>query len=333
MKLKAGIIGLGVGEAHIEGYQSHPDCEVTHLCDLSATKLNEVGQKYPTLQLTQDANEILENPDIDVVSIASYDNFHFEQMKKAIETGKHTFVEKPMCLQEKEAGILRQLLNAKPELKISSNLILRRSPRFLRLREMIQKGEFGQLYYLEADYLYGRLNKITEGWRGQIDYYSIVYGGSVHLVDLLLWLTGDTVEEVQAYGNKMVTANTSFKYNDCVVAILKFKSGMLAKITANFGCVHPHYHQVSIYGTQATFQNGPKSGLLFKSSDKNAAPEEIHDAYPGARKGDLIQDFIDSILNDQHAQVSREDVFKTMSVCFAIEKASLNPGPVKVQYF
>ena len=51
MKLKAGIIGLGVGESHIEGYQAHPQCEVTHLCDLSESKLNEARKKYPTLHL------------------------------------------------------------------------------------------------------------------------------------------------------------------------------------------------------------------------------------------------------------------------------------------
>ena len=48
-KLKAGIIGLGVGEAHISGYGMHPDCVVTAACDISNPKLAEVQKKYPTL--------------------------------------------------------------------------------------------------------------------------------------------------------------------------------------------------------------------------------------------------------------------------------------------
>ena len=83
--LKAGIIGLGVGEKHIEGYQSHPDCEVVALCDFSEVRLNECKEKYPDLKITRNAEEILQNPEIDVVSIASFDNYHYEQVMKALK--------------------------------------------------------------------------------------------------------------------------------------------------------------------------------------------------------------------------------------------------------
>ena len=53
-------------------------------------------------------------------------------------------------------------------------------------------GDLGRVYYMEADYNYGRIHKIVDGWRGAIDYYSVFLGGAVHMVDLLLWLTGGT---------------------------------------------------------------------------------------------------------------------------------------------
>ena len=331
-RLRAGIIGLGVGERHIEGYHDHPQCKVEALCDFSSEKLAMAREKYPELKLTEYADEILEDPEIDVVSIASYDNYHYDQIVKAIKHNKHVFIEKPICLYEHELVHVRALLKENPHLKLSSNLILRMSPRFRLLKEMIAAGELGQLFYVEGDYNYGRLHKITEGWRGQIDFYSVVYGGGVHIVDLLLWLTGDQVIEVAAYGNNIASRGTSFRFNDMVVCILKFRSGMVGKMAANFGCVFPHFHALSVYGTKATFVNGLDHGRLFETGQAVEGGKMITAAYPGAQKGDLIYSFIESILHDTPAEVSTEDVFKTMSVCLAVEKATHQPGSVAVQY-
>lgn len=330
-RLKAGIIGLGVGTEHITGYQSHPNCEVVALCDFSAEKLNMAKAKYPNCKFTDRANDILTDPEIDVVSIASYDNYHYEQVVEAIVNKKHVFVEKPLCLYEKEAHHIRSLLQANPELKLSSNLILRMSPRFRYLKKMIAEGSFGALYYVEGDYNYGRLHKITQGWRGKIDFYSVVYGGGIHIIDLLFWLTNDLIVEVAAYGNN-ISSKDSFRYNDIVVCILKFKTGIVGKVSVNYGCVYPHFHPLSIYGTKLTFVNGLRQGLLFSSRDPLKNPQQIQAPYPGMHKGDLIYSLIDSILNGSDAEITEKDVFNAMSVCFAIEKAVHQSSCVAVEY-
>jgi len=330
-KLKAGIIGLGVGEQHIAGYQSHPSCEVAALCDISDEKLNTAREKYLDLEITDNPSDILKDPEIDVVSIASYDDCHYGQIVEAIANGKHIFAEKPLCLYKKEANHIRSLLKDKNQLRMSSNLILRASPRFRHVKDMIKGGKFGELFCIEGDYNYGRLHKITDGWRGKIDFYSVVYGGGIHIIDLFLWLTGDTVVEVDAYGNN-ISSRGKFKYNDTVVCILRFKSGMVGKLAVNYACVFPHFHPLTIYGTKATFVNGLEYGLFFTSRDPQQKPERIEAAYPGVHKGDLIYSFIDSILNDSAPEVSQEDVFKSMSVCFAIEKAIGENSRVEVEY-
>ncbi len=319
--LKAGIIGLGVGEQHIPGYRGHPDCEVVALCDLSEEKLSEVGSRYPEPYRTTRAGDILEDPDINAVSIASYDDAHGAQVCQALDHDKHVFVEKPLCLYEEEAVGIRERLRRKPHLKLSSNLILRKAPRFQVLKEMVTAGDMGDIYYIEGDYNYGRIEKITEGWRGKIDFYSVVYGGGIHLIDLMLWLTGDEIVEVSAYGNRICAENTPFRYRDLTAAILKFKSGMVGKMTANFGCMFPHFHPLALYGTKATFINGRKTGELYRSRDPKIEPEKIEAAYPGASKGDFLSTFIDAILEDGQPEVSAAEVFAAMSVCFAIEKA------------
>ena len=331
-KYRVGIIGLGVGEKHIKGYQRHERCNVVALCDFSEEKLRICGKKFPHMKITKDADEILLDPAIDIISVATYDNYHYEQIVKALSNGKHVFVEKPLCLYEDEAVKIRALLRENPHIKLSSNLILRMTPRFRLLKNKIENKELGELYYLESDYNYGRLNKITEGWRGEMPYYSVVYGGGVHVIDLLLWLTGDDVEEVFSYGNNIASKHSEFKYNDFVVTILKFKKGLNAKVACNMGCVYPHFHTLCIYGTEATFINDFEHGVYYKSRDPKVPPKIINEAYPGTQKGDLLYNFVESIIDKVPLIVSTDDVFKTMSVCFAIEKAVNGSGPVKVNY-
>jgi len=331
-RLKVGVIGLGAGEKHVEAYVEHPACEVVALCDFSEEKIRTIRQIYPSFKIVKDADEILKDRNIDIISVASYDNYHYEQVVKALDNEKHIFVEKPLCLYREEAVNLRKLLKNKPHLKFSSNLILRKSPRFQKLKEIIGKEELGNIYYLEGDYNYGRLDKLTDGWRGDIDFYSVVYGGGVHIVDLMLWLTNDSVEEVFSYGNKIATQKTKFKYNDLCVSVLKFKSGIIGKIACNFGCVFPHFHNFVVYGTTGTYINDFKYGRLIKSRNKEDKEYKVLENYTDIDKGALVNNFIDSILNKTTPEVSVEAVFKAMSVCFAMEESSNTSNKVKVKY-
>ena len=64
----------------------------------------------------------------------------------------------------------------------------RTSERFLSLKRRIKKNNLGKIYYVEADYNYGRLNKIVKGWRSKIKNYSVTLGGGIHLIDLITFL-------------------------------------------------------------------------------------------------------------------------------------------------
>ncbi len=331
-QFRVGIIGLGIGEKHLTAYQAHPECEVVALCDFSEEKLAMARKKYPEITLTHKAHDLLEDPDINLISIASYDNYHYEQCVEAINNNKHIFVEKPFCLFEREATHVSKLLREKQDLKMSSNLVLRTSPRFQKLRQMISDGEMGDLFYIEGDYNYGRLHKITDGWRGKIDFYSVFYGGGLHLVDLLLWLTDDQVVEVSAYGNQIASRGSDFKYNDMVVALLKFQSGMIGKVTANFGCVFPHFHNMQIYGTNATFINSKEHGILIESRERDVPAKQVTEVYPGTVQGNVVSSFVDSLLGKTTPLVTAEDVFNVMCVCFAVEKAAHQSEAVMVEY-
>jgi predicted dehydrogenase len=332
MKLRVGIIGLGVGEAHIQGYARHSSAEVVTLCDFDPKRLVDAKQKYPGLRFVENADDVLKAPDIDVVSIASYDNFHYRQIMMAIENGKHIFVEKPLCLHDFEARDIRKALRGNKLLKMSSNLILRKCPRFIEIKNRIIAGDMGELFHMDGSYDYGRRQKIIDGWRGKIDYYSGVCGGGVHLIDLFLWFSGQRVREVMAYGNRIVTRNSGFRNDDSVTAILQFESGMTGRVSVHLGSLMPHHHELNIYGEKATFMNNYEHPVYFNTQDPACKPEVMKQAYPGIHKGDLIFDFIESIVNNTQAEVGIEDIFSAMSVCFAVNKSLEKGKPVKVKY-
>jgi predicted dehydrogenase len=312
--IRAAVIGLGVGEQHIAGWNAHPACEVVALADIDAARLT----RFPGLRTTTVPAELLEDAGIDAVSIASWDDAHFAQISAALRNGKHVFAEKPLVLHADEAAEIAALLRANPGVRLSTNVPLRRSPRFARVRSMIAAGELGELFHLEGDYEYGRRHKLTDGWRGRLPYYSVVLGGAIHMVDLLLWLSGQRVTEViAAEGTRIATRDTAFRHADFVTALLRTESGATMKVNANLGCVHPHFHAVRIYGTEGTFLNGPETGTLHRPGGS----EPVSEAYPGVRRGDLIASFAESILTGAPAEVSEVDVFNTLSVCLAIEAA------------
>lgn len=328
--LRAGVIGLGVGERHILGYEGDSRCEVVSLCDLNRERLQEVGQKHPGKSLTTSPQEILSDPEIDVVSIASFDDAHRDQVISALEHGKHVFVEKPLCLSRPELDDIAEALRKRPELQLSSNFVLRSVPRFAELRRRIKAGDLGQIYYAEGDYDYGRLQKLTHGWRGRIQNYSVVHGGGIHLIDLLLWLTGAVVQEVFAYGNQISTEGSQFAGDDMVVSVLKFTNGQVAKVASNFASVTPHHHNVSIYGTQGTFTQSPVGASYFWSRDRDAAPERLVDAYPGAGRQDMLMSFVRSILDGTSPGVSSEEVFRAMDISLAISESLVSGSPVAI---
>jgi predicted dehydrogenase len=332
-RLRAGIIGLGVGEKHIQAYERHPACEVVTLCDFSDEKLSKASKKYPEMKLVKNADEILDDLEINVVSIASLDEYHFEQAAKSIKNGKHIFVEKPLCLHPFEAIQLRNFLRENPQIKMSSNLNLRTCPRFKWLKNAIMSGQMGRVYYIEGDYLWGRLHKLTKGWRKDMPFYSIINGAAVHMIDLILWLSGKNPVEVKGYGNQIASLESEFKFNDFAVILIKFQDGMVAKVSANGGCVHPHFHRLFVYGTKKTFIHDMTGAILIDSNDPHAKVQNINEEYPGKEKGDMIYSFLDSILhNDKEAIITSDDVFTTMSVCFAAEKAIKEGSTVKIEF-
>ena len=321
--LNAAVIGLGVGQHHVRAFNSHPGCRVAVACDLRQERLDAVLAEFPDTATTTDAAAVIADPDIDIVSVAGFDDVHAEQAVAALRAGKHVFVEKPICQTRKELDTLVEALSARPDLRLSSNLPLRTAPRFARVRQAVQEGRFGRVYHLEGDYYWGRTEKLTRGWRTDMEFYSIIHGACIHLVDLAVWLTGEWPVSVYATGNGLATSGSALRFNDFGMLVLTFPSGMTAKITGHGGCVHPHFHRVAVFGSAMTFLNEGAEATWIESSDPGAAPAKETDGYPAREnRGESMTTFIDSIVNPGiRPLVTMPEAIHVMDICLAAEDA------------
>jgi UDP-N-acetyl-2-amino-2-deoxyglucuronate dehydrogenase len=315
-ELKAGVIGLGVGEQHLKTYNAIDGCEVVAICDIDGAQLQAVGDRHGVIGRHGDFRQVTENPEIDVVSICSYDDCHAEQVISALNAGKHVMVEKPVALYRDELSAIRAALDASGKL-LTSNLILRESPRFLAVKEMADKGEFGDIFYMEGDYLHQILWKITEGWRGKMDFYCTVYGGGIHLIDLMTWIKGEKIVEVSAMGTDIPTRGSDYRWPDTIIALLRFENGAIAKCTSTLAPQRTKFHALNIYGSEKTFVNDIPDAKIFGGGDP-ADEEAMTVPYPGMRKGDMLPAFVKAIREGGQPHVSSDEVFHIMDVCFAI---------------
>jgi len=356
-KIRWGVIGLGIGLLHAKTLKTLPNSELVAVCDSNISTLERVREELGSIAYYSDGIKMLEEENLDAIAIATFDNNHAYLIVDAIHNGIHVFAEKPIATTQKDLGDIFQALKSNPSVKLSTNTLLRLSPRFELLKNKITSRELGEIFHFEADYLYGRLEKLLSGWRSLDPNYSVTLGGAIHLVDLIMWLIKEKPHRVFGLGSdkgsrqQVKKANSQLVSHDLRIALLEFPSGITGKISANFGCVHPHFHKLDIYGTAGTFSNSisttspsefefrernisnSSSALLIQSRSILDKPQLFDMEYPGVDKGALLTSFHNSLITNEPAIVSIQEAFDVMSVCLAIDKSVKEGIPVKIDYF
>lgn len=325
----AAVVGLGVGEAHARAYAVDPRAELRSVYDVDPEKTRRLAEELGARPASS-YEDVLADDETKVVSIASFDDAHFEQTLAALEAGKHVFVEKPLCRTVDEVRELKRAWEAAARPALASNLVLRAAPLFVWLRDQLAAGALGTPYAYDGDYLYGRLHKITEGWRGDVEDYSVMLGGGVHLVDLMLWLTGQRPVRVAASGNGISTEGTRFRYDDFAAATFEFPSGLVGRVTSNFGSVHAHQHVVRLFGTGGTVISDD-AGTRFHTSREPGEQPRLLDLSPlPAGKGVLIPSFLGAVEAGNDAGALHE--LDVICACRAADRARDERAAVDIEY-
>ena len=146
--IRMGVIGCGYwGPNLIRNFNNNPDVEVTAIADLDSNRLAHVGRLYPSAQPHTDYREIVKNPKIDAIVVATPVSTHYPIGVEVLGAGKHLFLEKPMATNPDECRQLNDLANSKQlQLMIGHTFLF--TPAVRKIESLIRSGDLGEVYYV-----------------------------------------------------------------------------------------------------------------------------------------------------------------------------------------
>ena len=146
--LKMAVIGCGYwGPNLIRNFHNQPDVQLKAIADLDSSRLEHVGKLYPGVHCTQDHREIIRDPEIDAVAVATPVSTHFPIGSEILLAGKHLFVEKPMAASREECERLLEMAEAR-NLQIMVGHTFVFTPAVQKIRSLMKDGELGEIYYV-----------------------------------------------------------------------------------------------------------------------------------------------------------------------------------------
>ena len=277
-KVKVAVIGVGmISESHIGAYLKNPNVELYAFCDIREERLKQMGERYGITRLYTDKDVMLrELPEIDAVSVCTWNSAHAPCTIAALKAGKNVLCEKPMATSAAEAK--EMLAAAKESGKLLMIGFVRRYGNDCAiLKDFIDKGMFGELYYAKATYL--RRNGSPGGWFG-IKKYSA--GGplidlGVHVADMTRYLMGNP-KPVSVYGatfqklgdrrglkdRKGYVASSSdgtetFDVEDLATALIRYDNGAVVSLEASFSLnIKNDEGKIELFGTKAGAKLDPE---------------------------------------------------------------------------
>jgi predicted dehydrogenase len=148
--IRIGAIGYGYwGPNVVRNLHGLDNCRVTAICDQSPTALRRASKAFSDIELTTDLTKVLTSPDIDAVAVITPVWTHFELAKRALENGKHVFVEKPFTSTTQQAEELIELAERK-RLKIMVDHTFLFTGSVRKIRQLVDDGMLGSLYYFDS---------------------------------------------------------------------------------------------------------------------------------------------------------------------------------------
>jgi predicted dehydrogenase len=148
--IKVGVIGYGYwGPNLVRNFMTAAGSVVMRVCDLREERLSPLEKLYPGLKTSTDSAELINDPQIDAVVIATPVSSHFDLALSALRAGKHVLVEKPLASNSDQARkLVDEAVARKLMLLVDHTFVY--TPAVRKIRELIASGELGQIYYYDA---------------------------------------------------------------------------------------------------------------------------------------------------------------------------------------
>jgi len=288
-KIRIGMIGCGgIMGCHVQRLLEMPEVEIVALNDTSAVSIEKMKTSFPAvkdLPVYENYMDMLENEKLDAVEIATPHTLHFQQAMDALDKGLHVLIEKPMvCTVEDAKKLIAQA-------KLMDKIIVlsyqrHYDPSFRYMKKVIDDGQLGAVTFVSVLQCQDWKNAVANTWR-QIPELS--GGGQLndsgsHLLDIMLWMTGLTVDVVSAYidnRGRLVDINSALS--------LKFTNGAQGTVSV-VGEAPTWWEDITIWGEQGVLfmRNGQLTHI--GADGKPVTIETLPDA------GNPDKNLVDAIL-------------------------------------
>lgn len=219
--IQVGIVGYGYwGPNLVRNFFSQKNCTIKTVADSRPHRLELLRQSYPSIKAVQDADEIINDPEIDAIIIATPVFTHFPLAQKALLNGKHVLLEKPMASSVKECEILSSLA-------LQKNLVLMVDHTFLytgaveKIKELIDADQLGNMKYLDS-------TRINLGlFQPDIN---VLWDLAPHDLSILRYIYDETPYSINATG----ISHTNNGIENIAFVTINYSSGFIAHINCSW---------------------------------------------------------------------------------------------------
>jgi predicted dehydrogenase len=273
-----GIVGYGYwGPNLVRNFSEVKGAQVAAVCDLSPDKLAIAQRRYPTIRATSDFNELLRDPKVDAVVVATPVRTHFKLAMAALKAGKHVLVEKPITETSAEARqLIEEAARRKVVLMVDHTFIY--TPAIRKIRELVSANELGNIYYYDSV-------RVNLGLFQQD--VNVIWDLAVHDFSILEYILDRHPIAVSANGASPVASSPE----SIAYVSLFFDNGTIGHVSVNW-LAPVKVRQVLIGGSRKmiVFDEMAPSEKV-KVYDKGVTltddPQQIYNLRVGYRAGDM----------------------------------------------
>jgi predicted dehydrogenase len=248
--IQVGVAGLGYwGPNLARNLAAIPGCQLRWMCDSSEAARARLTPSFPDTRATGDLDDLLNDPELDAVVLATPVPTHADLAVRVAQAGKHCFVEKPLAITAADAERAVEAFQQAGKTLMVGHL-LEYHPAVDRLKQLVDDGELGDLYYLYGNRL--NLGKLRAD-------ENALWSLGAHDVSVVLHLIDEEPEECSAHGESYVRQGVE----DVVFCYLRFPSGIVAHLHLSW--LDPHKERrLTVVGARrmATFDDMQIEGKL-----------------------------------------------------------------------
>ena len=331
-KYNVGIIGYSwAASAHIAAINNTTFARVTAICSSRNLDPSEISSRHGTgITFYTDLAQMLENADIQIVSICSYPADHARQAIQCAKAGKHLIIEKPVALSWEDCLAVEEAVRS-AGVRTCVCFECRFSSQLLTIKAIIDKGLLGKIHYGEVDYYHG-----IGPWYGQFRWNtkkeaagSSLLSAGCHALDALLLCMESEVVSVHSFAANSSNRDFAiYEYPTSSVTILKFSNGSVGKVASVIDCLQPYYFHFHLVGSEGTILDNKfystQMGSLNRSkwselSMKMLDSGDVSD-HPYQRQ---FEEFFKAIEDGKEMPLtSLSDALKTHKVIFDADRSS-----------